>query len=566
MRNGGEKESGESTHQSNSDLGRKTMKKLASVFALLFLLIPSSASGARLGADAKVTSVVVYPDRALVTRTAELELATGEHAVVFGNLPTSINADSLRTRGEGDADVRIYSIDSRKVVLEEPREEQIARLEAQIQAVRDEIAGAEARANNLAAERELVRSIGVYSGEQFSKEFITREPSPDEWRSMVEFQRENLARVSEDMLETEIRKRELNRRLDALMRELNELRGRSERAALEVTVTLAARSSGRFALSLSSVIRGAGWYPSYDARADVRHEKVEIHYIGNVRQNTGEDWNNVEVFLSTARPAVGAKMPELRPWYLRPQEPIARGAERRADRALMLEERKAAVPAVPAKPAEMAMAEIIQRGTSVQFKAPKRMDIPSDNAYHRAMILAKEIPAELSYAATPKLSPFAYLTAKLTNTTGAQWLAGKVSVFVDGDFIGTSRMEAVAAGEEIDLDLGIDEAIKVEREQLVRKEDEKGIVGKKKEHRFKDKITLENLKDKAIKLALIDQAPVSQHDDIEVKDIKFSEKPTERDPDTGILKWELELAPKQKKEIILEFTVLYPLDMPVFGL
>jgi len=149
-------------------------------------------------------------------------------------------------------------------------------------------------------------------------------------------------------------------------------------------------------------------------------------------------------------------------------------------------------------PAEMAAAEIVQRGTSVQFKIQQRMDIPSDNAYHRSTILAKKLPAMLSYTSTPRLAPFAYLSAKITNTTGAQWLPGKVSVFVDGDFIGTSGIEPVAQGEEMELHLGIDEGIKVEREELVRKEDETRIFGKKKERTFKDKITVENLKSHAI--------------------------------------------------------------------
>jgi uncharacterized protein (TIGR02231 family) len=193
------------------------------------------------------------------------------------------------------------------------------------------------------------------------------------------------------------------------------------------------------------------------------------------------------------------------------------------------------------------------------------MDIPSDNAYHRTTILTKELSATLSYAATPRLSPYVYLTAKLTNTTGAHWLPGAVSVFVDGDFIGTSRIEPVARNEEITLDLGIDEGIGIKREQLVRKEDETRIFGKKKERVFKDKITIENHKAKTIELLVIDHIPVSQHDDIKVSDVTFSREPTEQETDKGIVKWKLPLAPNEKQELIIEFTVTHPLDMPVWG-
>ncbi|NQU07755.1 MAG: mucoidy inhibitor MuiA family protein [Candidatus Abyssubacteria bacterium] len=540
------------------------MKKLIPLLVLLTLVI--SAVEARAGAikaDSAITSVVVYPDRALVTRGVDLELTQGEHTVVFENLPANIDTDSIRAKGGGEAAVRILSIESKKVILEHAREEQVAQLEAEIESVKDQIAAAKSRGANLDNERKLVQSIGVYAGEQFSKEFVTRQPSPQEWDAMVEFHRENLARLSEEIRQTKVMRRELGRRLDALSRERSELRGRSQRAGQEVKVALSAHTPGRFNLQLSCVIYGTSWYPTYDARANVKKEKVEIAYIGNVRQNTGEDWTNVVISLSTARPAIGARMPEIAPWLLRPRPPVryeAEALEKKAKRARGLD------AIFTGAPAEMADAQIVQRGTSVQFKIQRKMDIPSDNAYHRMTILAKQLPAKLSYMSTPRLSPFAYLAATITNTTGAQWLGGRVSVFVDGDFIGTSSIKTVAQNEEIELHLGVDEGIKIEREELVRKEDETRIFGKKKERVFKDKITVENHKSQKIELLLIDSIPVSQHEDIKVSDVKFSEKPSERDPDKEIVKWKVPLAPGEKKEITIEFKVTHPLDMIVGGL
>ncbi|MBI4832077.1 MAG: mucoidy inhibitor MuiA family protein [Candidatus Lindowbacteria bacterium] len=542
------------------------MKKMLSILILpLFFVtsVTSMVAASQFKPEAVIASVVVYPDRALVTRTAELTLTEGEHVVMFANLPANIDINSIRAKGEGDAGVRIFSIESRRVVLEQPREEQIKKLEAEIEGVRDDIASADTRLANLKAEGELVRSIGVYAGQQFSKEFITRQPRPEEWNAMVEFQRNNMARISEQIRQTEIQKRDLNRTLDALLRKLEELRGQSARESQEVRLALSAAAPGNFKLFLSCVIYGAGWYPSYDARANTKEGKVEFIYLGNVRQNTGEDWRDVEVSLSTAQPAVGAKMPEIQPWRLRPQPPIVYETEA-LEGKIMLRGMETA-PSIAA-PAEMALAQVVQLGASVQFKIPRKMDIPSDNAFHRAAILSENLPAKLSYTSTPRLSPYAYLTAKVTNATGAQWLAGNVSVFVNGDYIGTSSIKPVAPNEESDLDMGIDEGIKVKREELVRKEDETRILGKKKERRFKDKLTVENHKTTPIELLLVDQIPVSEHEDIVVSDIKFSEKPGERDADKGIVKWRLSLAPGAKKEIVVEFVVAHPLDMIIEGL
>lgn len=538
------------------------MKSRLPIVALLLLILPFSAHAAEIQARSSIVSVVVYPDRAQVTRSAEVQLTQGEHVVLFSNLPSNIDPASLQVKGQGQAGVRLFSTEARKVVLEQARSDDIARLEAEIQGVRDEMAAADARLADLKAEDDLVHSIGVYTGEQFSKEFITREPKPEDWKAMVEFQQKQMARISDEILQTGIHKRELNRRLDALLRQLAELQGQNAKESFDVSVSLSASSGGPFQLLLSYVIFGASWRPSYEARADVRSGQVQFTAVGNVRQSTGEDWKDVELSLSTARPAIGAVMPELHPWYLRPRPPIVE-AETSAEK--MAQPLRMAMPAagVRAKPV---VAEIVAMGTSVQYEIPYKLDIPSDNAYHRATILADNLKAEFSYAATPKLSPFAYLIAKTVNTTGAYWLAGKAAVFVDGTMTGTESIETVAPNEEVTLGFGTDEGITVEREELARKEEEAKIFGNRKERRFKDRLTIVNHKSEAVALQLIDQIPVSQHGDIKVGDIKFSEKPAERDSDTGIVKWDLRLSPNEKKEIVIEFAVSYPADMIIIGM
>jgi uncharacterized protein (TIGR02231 family) len=529
-------------------------------------------------AHSRITSVIVYPDRALVTRTAFMELSKGDHEIVFENLPPGINTDSLRAKGKGTASVRILSLESKKVILDRPHQERVAELNDKIREINDKLAEANTRNDNLTTELKLVRAIGVYSGEQFSKEFITRQPGIDEWNAMLEFQRRHLGRINGDIDQIKIQKRELTIELDKLNRQLAEMKGHKERAGREVRVLLSALAAGTFNLSVSSVMKGAIWHPIYDARANLKTGKVEIVYIGNVRQSTGEDWTDVDIALSTARPAVGAKMPELGPWIVQGR-PMAKGKARRISPSFMdvpasVEmEMPADAPMyaavkgeeAPMEEAKAMSAAVVQHETSVQFAIPRKMDVPADNAFHRMTILEKKLPAQFSYNATPRLSPFAFLSAKLKNTTSAQWLSGKVSVFVDGDFIGTSHVEPIAKNEEMTLDLGIDEGIKVEREILTRLADETFILGKKKRS-FKDKITIENHKSRQVELTVIDHIPVAGHKDIKISDVKFSKKPTEQDNDKGIVKWKLKLAPAKKEEITIEFIVTHPKDMVVGGL
>jgi uncharacterized protein (TIGR02231 family) len=542
------------------------MKKHICLLAALTLISCASISAADvIDAESDITSVVVYDDRALVTRTADLDLEPGDHTIVFDNLPANMDLNSLRAKGEGAASVLILSLESKNVILEVPREKRMAELNGEMQKVKDALADAQALGENLATELALVRSIGVYSGEQFSKEFITRQPSLDEWNAMVEFQRNNVARLSEELSAVRLQKRGLSARQNKIKRQIEQIKGRSERSGLEVKVSISSRTPGKFRLALSSIIFGASWRPTYDARADLKSKKVEISYIGSVTQNTGEDWKDVDISLSTARPAVGAAMPELEPWIVQPMS-MARYDLRsgemyddQVDRFLITDINTIFTGT------EVPVAKVVQRETSAQFKISRKMDVPSDNAYHRMTILAKKLPAEFSHSATPRLSPFAFLSAKVTNKTEAQWLSGKVSVFVDGDFIGSSHIGPVARNEEITLDLGIDEGITVEREILSRLEGETLILGKR-ELAFKDKILVQNHKSREVKLTVIDHIPVAGHRDVKISKLKFSRNPSEKDDDKGIVKWALRLKPSEKKDITIEFMITHPKDMEMNGI
>jgi uncharacterized protein (TIGR02231 family) len=535
------------------------MKSCPVVLAVMLLIAPASIYAAEIQAESEIVSAVVYPDRALVTRVADVRLAEGEHVVVFSNLPSNIDPDSLQVKGEGEAGVHLLSTELKRNVLEQARSEEIARLETDIQQARDELAAADARLEDLKSEDDLVHAIGVYTGDQFSKEFITCEPKPEDWTDMVEFQRKNLARVSEDTLQTQIYRRETNRKLDALLRKYNDLQGQSAKENLDISVSLSTYRAGQFQVSLSYVIYGVGWHPSYEVRGDVQNEQVQLTGVGNVRQNTGEDWKNIQLSLSTARPAFSTVMPDLSPWYIRPRPPLFEAEAPEQRRTLGKE-----MPAAGA-PAEAVVADIVQMETSVQFEIPYKLDVPSDNAYHRATVFTDTLKTAFLYTATPRLSPYAYLIGRTKNTTGAYWLPGKAVIFVGDTMVGAVSLQPVAPDEELTLSFGIDEAVSVEREELTRKEDE-SIFGNRKGRRFKDKITIVNNKAKAVNLHLIDQVPVSQHEDIKVTDVKFSEKPSDRNPDTGIVKWKLQLAPGQKKDVTIEFTVTHPADMEISGL
>ena len=152
-----------------------------------------------------------------------------------------------------------------------------------------------------------------------------------------------------------------------------------------------------------------------------------------------------------------------------------------------------------------------------------------------------------------------------------QLLPGRVNIFLDGDFVGASRIENVGPGEEFDLYLGVDENVKVKRERIERKVDDTliaGIPARTKRTEIKYKLTAENYKTKKIKVKLFEAMPVSENDQIKVKIDSPSVEPTQKDwkDRKGVWMWELELKPKGKREIYYSFTVEHPRQMVLEGL
>jgi uncharacterized protein (TIGR02231 family) len=205
------------------------------------------------------------------------------------------------------------------------------------------------------------------------------------------------------------------------------------------------------------------------------------------------------------------------------------------------------------------------------YSIARKSTIKSDGAEHRLPISSQTLEADFLYSACPKISPFAYLGCRVANSKDLQLLAGRVNVFLEGDYAGASSIDNVGQGEKFDLYLGVDEGVKVERKEIERKVDDvlfAGIASPNKKTSFEYKITVENYKPDKIKLNLFEMMPVSQNDKIVVKLGKVSLAPTEKDwkDRPGVWKWDLDLNPKEKKEIDFSYIVEHPKDIQVPGI
>jgi uncharacterized protein (TIGR02231 family) len=184
-------------------------------------------------------------------------------------------------------------------------------------------------------------------------------------------------------------------------------------------------------------------------------------------------------------------------------------------------------------------------------------------------VTAQELAAAFEYSAWPRASTHAYLGSRVRNRDDVRYMAGPMNVFYEGGFVGASSLDAIGPGEEFEVYLGVDDNVKVKRELAEKKlEDNDGIFSSSKKALYRYKITVENYKTKKITVNLYESMPVAEHEKIDVAISKVSLEPKKKDWDgrKGVWKWELELKPREKREITYQFTVEHPRDMQVEGL
>lgn len=544
------------------------------IFLGLILFVGINIYAVEVEVESEISEVCVYTDSALINRVAHLELATGTYKTVFSNIVPEVDENSLRVSAEGSAIIKLFGAQVKKEYLEEVPSERIKQLEEEIQRLEDEIAGMQNLKTVLIEKKKFLNSITLFSNEQIPQDLVTRMPPISDLENILNFLDTGLKENYTQALDCDFQIRDLKNKIETLQNELSQISGVQEKLKRSIIVELEVLKEGTADLKVSYLVKGASWNPIYDARANFETSEVELVSYGVIKQITGEDWLEVDCSLSTAKPRVGGSMPYVTPWFLRPYQPeVAKDKMSVVSApAYQTEAFKKEAGAFEEKvEGEIEFATAEEKGIAVVYTLPAKIAVKSDNSEHKFPISSQILSAVFEYSSYPRVSPFAYLGSRVTNSKGLQLLAGRVNIFLEGDFVGFSSIGNIAPSEEFDLYLGIDEKVKVKRECLEKKVDETliaGIPSRTKRTTYKYKLTVENYKSKKIKVKLYEAMPISEDDRIKIKINEISLEPGVKDWEDrkGIWLWELELEPQQKQEIFYTFIVEHPRDMQIEGL
>lgn len=507
-----------------------------------------------------ITSVTVFPQNAKVTRETKLKLQQGESEVLLTGISSKFVLNSVQVKLVGGQS-SIVSVTPRINYLKEQETTQRAKeLQDSMELLSEDLALLNIKIEGVTARRSVLTDnnpLGSAKEQGFSIEQMQR---------FMDFRQKNLVELNTQLYKLNETKTKLSRGISRLQRALQSINGKAKVPTGEVLLKVKSKQAATVDVVLSFIVQDAGWTPIYDLRAESIEKPVELHYKAHVRQNTGYDWNKVQLLLSTNNPNQGNERPILSPNYLNLMDTYRARVQRG----------RASAPAPSANSNSYAgyrnaelkdFGEATTPGTvatpsSFEFLLDNKQSIPSDNQQHLVQIDQHELPAVYEYHTVPKVDKGAFLLAKVTDYGQYKLLPGKANIFFEGTYIGESSIDPQITTDTMPLSLGRDERIVVKRER-VKDLTSKKVIGFNKKEELVYEISIRNNKSEAISIELLDHIPISNNNDLEVtlleaKGGDFLEK-------YGSIRWRMSIEPNETKKIRFSFSLKYPKGKIVSG-
>jgi len=494
---------------------------------------PAPLPADSVGIDSTISEVVVYGSSARVTRSATLP---GGGSFTLSGLPSSVDKETVRVR-----------LSDGNVVAVELRDRfQSAVPDARVQELRQHIQGLMAREREIEDERRLMlisrehlETMLRQEGGAHAGDVGAGRPNVDAWRASLEHLTTEMRRVSKELRSADVMLEKVQTALHDARYELGQ--ADSGRVHL-VDVVLDVIAGGPTRLDVEYQMHGAGWRPTYDLRTSGDASSVELVYRAEVWQQTGEDWSEVTLALSTAQPQRGAQGPDPRAIRLGlrdPQQLTGRG------RSLISPSAREAVPAFDQlkalgyagddaeEDAPSPFAGVVAQGLSVQFRLPRKETIESRSQPTTVLVGQQLLEVTPEHYTTPALDETVWLRGLTENSTPWTLLPGSAAVYFGADYIGKAHFgEPVLPDQEFTLHLGADPGLVAEREMIEDLHEEPGFLSDRQGRKQGWRIKLSNSgghpagADGSVTVIVREAMPITTDDRLSIDVVSESVKPS----------------------------------------
>lgn len=541
------------------------MRKITIIFILFIFLGNVGVLWADEYISSNITKVTLFPKGALVNRKTEENVSQGVNKLLLEVNSFKLDKNSVQAKVYGKGEV--YGVQFKKIHVKEFPQTKVKELRKKIDRLKEKRKNLFNQEEILNKQWNFLNSVIDFSSSQVPKELKTSMLKLQEVDKIYNYLREKFSKISDkkEKLNKEIDK--LDKKIGVLKKKLDAIKSPSKKIKRGIQIIFNSKKEQKIRINASYMVRNCGWTPLYKVNVPLELKDLNLTMLTKVRQKTGEDWKNVNLTISNVVPLKGIKLPRLDSWYVDVRE--RRRREKLDVGKRMMSQTMEARGKPEKEKADYAQARKKELPISFEYKLPQKVSIQSKDETTILPLFSEELKGKFFYRSIPKRNSLTFLVSK--TKPDRELLSGKLNVYFGGRFVGTTHLARKKPGEEFYFNLGADRGVKVNKEKIKDKIKETffGQFDRKTVIReLAYKITAENLKDRTIDLKILDNLPVSQTDKIEIKEVKISPKPDEKDynDEEGVNLWKIKLTPKETKEINIKFTITYPKDEHIPGL
>lgn len=525
-----------------------------------------------------IKKVTVFSDRALVAREAPAKFTTAPTIYAFKQLPGWVDDGSVRVATTAG---RIVDVRVDRGYLALSTDQGYRKTDAEARALAGRMAELDDELKVLEAQQKHIEEIKLFSLDKLKKDVILAGVNVGTYASALEFVSKALRETARARRAVMAEREKLTPEIEASRKKLEDLKGLTQLEETTVYVTLQGASAGEATLVLNYMLPGATWEPLHEVRAAERDpSSVEVTSFAVVTQASGEDWQSPELTFSTQSSSAAARIPELEALTLgdtrsthmmeRQSASFSRAEAAFKGQNKLWNKRLQAtgvgsnfeevyqtnydyLQVTQSKTVEI-FQSLQQRGTTAQFKGTSTTNVRADGRSVRVPIGRATFKAKQVIVAAPEQSLNAARTLSMTNESGQPLLPGNAALYQGGAFLGMTNLDFVADGEQFSLFLSVADQLKLSR-ALDRKHS--SLIRKQRtQMQLSFVVTVENLSSAPVALTLADRLPITEDKDVQISGVKIA--PDAKPDSKGILKWNLAMAPKEKKKLEIRYTIEYP--------
>lgn len=568
------------------------MKKLFLWSISLCLALTAQAQLKETEVKSPITAVKLHINGATVEHSTGLSLSAGRNIFVFPELSSKLYPQTIQFNLDNPG-IKVVSVTSKtnflRRILEDPR---VIAMRDSVDALRDKMQFLDDEAAAYKQEQELLRvNIAVKGSDKTL--------SVAELKSTADFYRSRHLEINKALTQIENQLVKHGRRLFDLKLQLHELNATQEPTS-EIVLVLETPAAVRSNVSFRYVVSDAGWAAIYDLESNNSDKTIKLRYRGQAYNNTGIDWNDVRLTLSTADPLETAMQPGLRVWnldnysagqiqtitlsnsnlninfdlnennfqksapaYNRMELDVtARTSEIRdilgpdfRDRIDYETEYYRRYRAEKLNKPQLTNASLDVPEFNIDFPVQEPFSIPSDKKPYSIDISEHNLNVSYKHYAVPKMDRDAFLLAQIVGWEDLDLVSGPVNIYNGTKYIGQSNLNIRNLSDTLSVSLGRDKEVVVTRLKVAGKS-RKMVLGGMNKVSVAYNINARNNHNYPIDVEIQDQVPLSSDKDVVITVDEMGGAHLE--PKVGTLTWRFTLQPGEVKTMEFGFTVRFP--------